>query len=179
MNGAVVEVLAERIPQKDFAEIVGLSEARVSQLVKEGLLVRGATGGEWLLAYCDQLREVAAGRAPSAGELDPIQEKAALDREKRMGQRIKNYVALEKYAPVELLTKVLANASAAVVAKLDALPGELLKVAPDLSDEAIAALRTAVAQARNDWAGDTASLELADLTGEDDDGDDDFEGGDD
>lgn len=162
--------------QTALARVVGVTQPAISALVSEGKLESAATLGEVVIAYCARLRETAAGRAPAEGGLDPIQEKAALDRERRMGQRIKNYVALEKYAPVEVLTKVLANASAAVVAKLDALPGELLKVAPDLSDEAIAALRTAVAQARNDWAGDTASLELADLTGDDDDSDDDLEG---
>lgn len=177
MKGAVVEALDARISQAEFAQIVGLSEARVSVLVKEGLLIRGDTGAEWLLAYCEQLRATASGRAPSAGELDPAQEKAALDRERRMGQRIKNYVLLGQYAPVDLLTKVLAAASAAVVAKLDALPGDLLKVAPDLPDEAVAALRTAIARARNDWAADTSSLEAANVPDEDeaddDEGDDD------
>ncbi|MBJ2155275.1 hypothetical protein [Variovorax sp. IB41] len=168
MNSAALEALDRTISQKEFAEIVGLSEARVSQIVKEGTLTRGDTGAEWIAGYCEQLREVAAGRAPAAGELDPAQEKAALDREKRMGQRIKNLRDLGEYAPIALLTRVLASATAAVSAKLDALPGELLKVVPDLPDEAITALRGAIARARNDWVSDTEDLQVRGELEEDD-----------
>ena len=83
MKGAVLEALDAPISQTEFAQAVGVSDARISVLVKEGLLIRGDTGAEWLLAYCEQLRIAAARRPPSTGDLDPVHEKAGLDREGR------------------------------------------------------------------------------------------------
>jgi phage terminase Nu1 subunit (DNA packaging protein) len=160
--------------QQTLATVLNLSEGRISQLVKEGVIQRGDTIGEQIAAYCENLREVAGGRAPAEGGLDPGQEKAKLDREKRMGQRIKNLRDLGEWAAIGLLTKTLANASAALVSKLEALPGELFKKVPELPFEAVEALREAIAQARNDWVHDTAELDLVeDPTAEDDDDEDD------
>lgn len=162
MNHAVLEALDTRCDQKTLAEVVGLSEARISQLMKDGVMQRGDTIGEQILAYCENLRQVAGGRAPGEGELDPAQEKAKLDREKRMGQRIKNLQALGEWAAIPLLTKTLAKASAAMASKLEALPGDLVKLVPDLPFEAVEAMRAAIAKARNDWVADTAELDLSD-----------------
>lgn len=173
MNHAVLEALDTRCDQKTLAQVVGLSEARISQLMKDGVMQRGDTIGEQILAYCENIREVAGGRAPGAGELDPGQEKAKLDRERRMSVRIKNRQALGEWAAIPLLEKTLAKASAAMASKLEALPGELLKVAPDLPFEAVEALRNAIAKARNDWVADTEELNLSD---DPDPGDEDEEG---
>lgn len=164
--------------QQTLAAVVGLSEARISQLVKAGVIQRGDTIGEQIAAYCENLREVAGGREPSEGGLDPGQEKAKLDREKRMGQRIKNLRDLGEWAAIGLLTKTLANASAALVSKLEALPGELFKKVPELPFEAVEALREAIAQARNDWVHDTAELDLVEDPAAEDDDDEDDEAGD-
>lgn len=166
-------MLDTRCDQKTLAQVVGLSEARISQLVKEGVIQRGDTIGEQIVAYCENIREVAGGRAPSEGGLDPGQEKAKLDREKRMGQRIKNLKDLGEWAAVSVLMKTLASASSAMASKLEALPNELMKVAPDLPYEAVEALRGCIAKARNDWLSDTEAL---DLVGEPDEEEDDDDG---
>jgi phage terminase Nu1 subunit (DNA packaging protein) len=73
--------LDDVITQKDFADLVGLSEARVSQLAADGVLVRGDTFRAWLLAYCERLRDQAAGRLGSTPDgLDLVQERAMLAR---------------------------------------------------------------------------------------------------
>ena len=79
-----------------------------------------------------------------------------------MGQRIKNLQALGEWAAIPLLTKTLAKASAAMASKLEALPGDLVKLVPDLPFEAVESLRAAIAKARNDWVADTAELDLSD-----------------
>lgn len=175
MNHAVLEALDTRSDQKTLAQVLGLSEARVSQLMKEGVMQRGDTIGEQILAYCENIREVAGGRAPGEGELDPAQEKAKLDRERRMGQRIKNLQALGEWAAIPLLEKTLAKASAAMASKLEALPGEIMKRVPDLPFEAVEAMRQAIAKARNDWVSDTGELSLSDDP--DPESEDDEEGG--
>ena len=125
----VVPVLQQPIAQAEFAELVGVSEARVSQLISEGVIVRGDTAQEWLVAYCERLRDQAAGRmGDGVGGLDLVQERAALAREQREGQAIKNAVARKEFAPVGLLADVLGMAASAVVDRFDQLEGALRKL---------------------------------------------------
>lgn len=148
----VVAALSEQVSQAEFAQIVGMSEARVSQLVSEGVLARGGTGMEWLQAYCERLRNQAAGRlGTEIGGLDLVQERAALAREQREGQAIKNAVARKEYAPIGLLSDVLGMAASAVVDRFDQLEGLLRKAAPDLPVEAKSAVMQVIANARNAW----------------------------
>jgi phage terminase Nu1 subunit (DNA packaging protein) len=150
----------QRLSQAQFGELVGVSQPAVSAMLAAGWLPANGTGRQWLLAYCAHLREVAAGRA-SSGDLDLAQERAALAKEQRIGQQIKNAVAQGEYAPVGLLADVLAAASAAVVDRLDALPGLLRKACPDLPAEAREAIDRTIASARNEWIKSTAELALA------------------
>lgn len=139
--------------------MVGISEARVSQLMAESVMARGDTGHEWLLAYCERLRDQAAGRLGSEiGGLDLTQERAALAREQREGQAIKNSVARKEFAAVGLLADVLGMASSAVVDRFDQLEGVLKKACPDLPEEAKAAVLQVIANARNEWIRGTERL---------------------
>lgn len=148
----VVAALAEQVSQAEFAQIVGMSEARVSQLVSDGVLARGGTGLGWLQAYCERLRDQAAGRLGNeVGGLDLVQERAALAREQRMGQAIKNAVARREYAPVGVLSDIIGMAASAVVDRFDQLEGLLSKAAPDLPDEAKTVVMKVIASARNEW----------------------------
>lgn len=155
----VLPVLDQTVSQAEFAAIIGVSEARVSQLVGEGVIARGDTAHGWLVAYCERLRDQAAGRAGSeTGGLDLVQERAALAREQRIGQAIKNGVARKEYGPVGLLADVLGTAASAVVDRFDHLEGVLAKSCPDLPEEAKTAVFTVVADARNEWIRATAQL---------------------
>ncbi len=138
--------------------MVGVSEARVSQLVSDFVLTRGETAAQWLLAYCERLRDQAAGRIGDSLGLDLVQERAALAREQRIGQEIKNAVARKEYAPVGLLADVLGQAASAVVDRFEQLEGMLKKACPDLPDEAKTTVLTVIAQARNQWIAGTEQL---------------------
>ena len=155
----IVPLLEQQVSQAEFAQMIGVSEARVSQLVADGVIVRGDTAQAWLVAYCERLRDQAAGRASaSVGGLDLVQERAALAREQRIGQAIKNGVARKEYGPVGLLADVLGTASSAVVDRFDHLEGMLAKSCPDLPEEAKTAVLTVIADARNEWIRSTAKL---------------------
>lgn len=155
----IVPLFDQAISQAEFAELVGLSEARVSQLLSEGVMARGETAAQWLIAYCERLRDQAAGRAGTEiGGLDLVQERAALAREQREGQAIKNAVARKEFAPVGLLADVLGMASSAVVDRFDQLEGQLRKACPDLPDEAKTTVQQVIAAARNEWIRSTATL---------------------
>lgn len=154
----VITHLDAIISQAEFAQIIGVSEARVSQLASEGVITRGDTAAEWLVAYCERLRDQAAGRLGESMGLDLVQERAALAREQRIGQAIKNGVARKEFGPVGLLADVLGTASSAVVDRFDHLEGVLAKSCPDLPEEAKTAVLTVIADARNEWIKSTARL---------------------
>lgn len=155
----VVPLLEQVITQAEFAEIVGVSEARVSQLVADGVITRGETAAQWLVAYCERLRDQAAGRAgQEAGGLDLVQERAALARSQRVAQDLKNAVACGEFAPVGLLADVLGQAASAVVARFDQLEGQLRKSCTDIDENVLTTVMTILAGARNEWIRSTAQL---------------------
>lgn len=159
--------LTQPIAQEDFAAVVGISQPRVAQLVAEGILLRGSTAGHWLIAYCERLREQAAGR----GQELTI-ERTALARSQRVGQELKNAITQGDFAPVGLLTDVLAAASAAVVSYFDALPSDLRKSCPELTEAHLRHVDSTIAAARNEWVRATATLAVRtidELTEPDDD----------
>ena len=139
--------------------VVGVSQQAISAMMGEGKLPPLGTMGELLAAYCQRLRDQAAGRlGEGAGGLDLVQERAALAREQRIGQAIKNGVARKEFGPVGLLADVLGTAASAVVDRFDHLEGVLAKSCPDLPEEAKTAVLTVIADARNEWIRSTAKL---------------------
>lgn len=172
----ILPYLDAPISQAEFAQIVGISEARVSTLINEGVLTKGDNAHSWLLGYCDRLRDMAAGRH-SAGGLDLVQERAALARSQREAQELKNAVARGEFAPIGLLADVLGEASSAVVDRMDQIEGQLRKACPDLPEDARQVILRMMADARNEWIRSTAKLisdkmdQMADALdeGEDDD----------
>lgn len=155
--------LQRHITQAEFGELVGISQQAVSEFVK-GAALGPATAGEMLLAYCDRLREMAAGRASfETGGLDLVQERAALAREQRIGYEIKNAIARGTYAPITLLSEVLATANQAVVERFEQLPSMLRKACPDMPEAARDQVMQSIAAARNEWVSRTGELVVKQL----------------
>ncbi|WP_042429441.1 helix-turn-helix domain-containing protein [Comamonas granuli] len=144
--------------QTALAELVGVTQPTISNLMTEGKIPSDGTLGELLLAYCARLRDQAAGRLGDTMGLDLVQERAALAREQREGQAIKNAVARREYAPIGLLSDVLGMASSAVVDRFDQLEGAMRKACPDLPDEAKDVIQRVIASARNEWIRATSTL---------------------
>ena len=152
--------LSGAFSQTLLASMVGITQPAVSAMVADGRLqVEGLSLGDALQAYCQRLRDQAAGRVGSeVGGLDLVQERAALAREQREGQAIKNAVARKEYAPVGLLADVLGMAASAVVDRFDQLEGAMRKACPDLPDEAKTTVQQVIAAARNEWIRATSTL---------------------
>lgn len=64
--------LNAKASQTAFARLVGVSQQAISKQIEKGNLSEGATFGEWLTEYCDQLRDQAAGRG-GEGQVDVAQ----------------------------------------------------------------------------------------------------------
>jgi phage terminase Nu1 subunit (DNA packaging protein) len=147
-----------------FGDLVGVSRQAIDDLVRRGLLADGASGGEWLLAYCDHLREVAAGRGGS-NALELAAERARLAREQADKIAMQNAVTRGELAPAYLLEQVLARAGARAGRLLETIPGLLRRRLPQLTADDIAAVAAVVAKARN-IAG---AMRLSDIDKDDDD----------
>jgi phage terminase Nu1 subunit (DNA packaging protein) len=161
-------VLQQCIEQLDFAQAVGLSEARVSQLVTEGVLRKGATAGEWLASYCERLRQQAAGRDPTS-ELSA--ERARLAREQADKVAMQNAATRRELLPVGVLEAVLTDVARQLAARLESVVPKLRRAHPDLSAQVLAQVAAELDECRTACA----SINLADgeriLDGEDDDED--------
>ena len=138
----------------------------------EGKIPQSGTVGELIMAYCERLRDQAAGRLGEGGGLDLVQERAALARSQRISQDMKNDVARGEYAPVGLLADVLGMASSAVVDRFEQLEGALRKACPTLPDDAKATVMQVVASARNEWIRSTSKLVNEAVDAMEDDGED-------
>lgn len=148
--------------QATTGDIVGVSQQAISAMMSDGKLPAYANQGEMVQAYCQRLRDQAAGRlGAEVGGLDLVQERAALAREQRLGIEIKNAVARGEFAPISLLSEVLATASQSVVERFEQLPGLLKKACPDLPEAAREQVMAALASARNEWVRATDALVLA------------------
>lgn len=168
----ILEQMRQPITQAEFAMLIGVSEAKVSQLLSEGVIERGVCAHDWLTSYCQRMRDQAAGRIGSEiGGLDLVQERAALAREQRLGIEIKNAVLRKEYAPIILLAEVLAMASQAIVERFEQLPGMLKRTCPDLPEAARDQVMSTLAAARNEWVARTAALVGERLVDADDDTD--------
>ena len=88
------DYLDKRATQAEFAKLVGVSQQAISKQLDKGALHAGETLREWLLRYCNHLRDQAAGRGGSqqeslaAAKTEEAQVKTALNRleyQKKLG----------------------------------------------------------------------------------------------
>lgn len=164
------------VVQAEVAKVVGVTKQAISAMIQEGKLPDCKTTGELISAYCERLRDQAAGRLGGVpGGLDLVQERAALAREQRIAQKMKNDVANGVYAPIGLLSDVLGFASSAVVGHLDQLEGLLRKSCPGIDEEIMTVILRVIANARNEWIRSTCKIvtdKLEAMVDDDEEGDD-------
>lgn len=147
------------VTQKVFGEIVGISQPAVSDLIKRDVLTEGDTLANWIIAYCSNLREQAAGRAGADGGLDLVSERARLAKEQADKVAYQNAITRNQLAPVDLLEEVLAKAAAKINGVFDAIPGMIKRRVPTLSSEEIDLIALEISRGRNI----VASMSLHDI----------------
>lgn len=155
--------LTSPMTQARFGDLVGITQPAVSDLVRRKILPDGASADEWLLAYCDNLREMAAGRGgEGAGEL--VAERARLAREQADKIAMQNAVTRGELAPAYVLEEVLSRAGARAARLLETIPGTLRRRLPQLTSDDVQVVMSVVAKARNL----AASMKLSDVDAADD-----------
>ena len=155
--------LSSPVTQARFGELVGVSQQAVSELARRKIILDGASAGEWLLAYCGHLREMAAGRGGDGGA-DLVTERARLAREQADKIAMQNAVTRGELAPAYVLEEVLSRAGARAARLLETIPGTLRRRVPLLTSDDITVITSIVAKARNM----AAAMKLADVDADDD-----------
>ena len=97
--------LQAQATQAQLAMVVGVSQQAISAMMGEGKLPPEGLLGDLLVAYCQRLRDQAAGRLGEGMGLDLVQERAALAREQRI-LRVKGHVAVAG-KPMRLLVQAV------------------------------------------------------------------------
>lgn len=134
--------------QRQFADMIGVSESAVSSMVRDGIIVAGQPVGSWIKDYCARLREQAAGRAAS-GDLDLAGERARLAKEQADKIAMQNAEKRAELGPVSLIEQVLTKAAGRISGVFDAIPGMVKRRVPNLRSEDIDLIAGEVAKARN------------------------------
>ena len=149
-------IINSHITQEKFGQIVGITQQAVSDLMTRRVIGDGQTLGQWLLAYCSHLREVARARGADTGLAHQRAEQARVSRERNELQLAKDRC---RYAPVGALELVCAHVGQSVAAVLDDLPADIDAVCPCLTPAAREFIRTTVDKARRA----ASSVSLADF----------------
>lgn len=150
------------ITQKQFADLIGVSEPAVSGMVRAGIIAPGETAGRWLHSYCGHIREQAAGRA-TLGDLDLATERARLAKEQADRVAMLNAERRGELAPVADMEMVLATTGAKVGKILDAICGLIRRRVPGIGSDVVEAVAADIAKCRNM----AASMTLASLSEDD------------
>ena len=140
--------LDKSISQRQFADLIGVSEAAVSGMVKRELITQGQTSGEWIKDYCAHLRETAAGREAS-GDLDLATERARLAKAQRERIEMQNAVTRGELAPKVMMEGALARAASKIAGVFDAIPGMVRRRVSSIGAEEIDMIAGEIAKARN------------------------------
>jgi phage terminase Nu1 subunit (DNA packaging protein) len=159
--------------QAEIAAHLDISDRRLRDLLTEwNINHKQTTLTDIRLRYIRKLREEAAGRQAKADDaLDLVEERALLAREQRIKIAMDNAATRGEFAPISLLTDVLATAAAAVSDRLDALPAAIYRAQPDLPGAVRSAIENTVHKARSEWRRVTSKILLDELDDNQDDPD--------
>jgi phage terminase Nu1 subunit (DNA packaging protein) len=135
--------------QAKFGRLVGITQSAVSDLLSRGILPAEGTGHAWLLAYCENLRGVAAGRMSEDGDSDLVAARTRLANEQADAQAMKNAVTRQELAPVVLIEQVLSTAGGKVAGILDTVPATVKRRLPHLTASEVEIVAREIAKARN------------------------------
>jgi phage terminase Nu1 subunit (DNA packaging protein) len=149
--------------QAEFAELVGIAQPTVSRLYGDRLRP-GESAAQWLRAYLEGLREVAAERCSELAK-----QRAELTRVQRERQELRLREDRRAFAQTQVLEHVLATVGEAMASTLETLPDRLRARIPRLGPDGEAAVQAAVDAAAR--LARSASLSMADEDADDDQGD--------
>ena len=143
-----------------FAAIVGTSETNIAAWRRRGKLPKNGTYADWIIAYCDHLRERAQLNGPSANlaakgdkagtdDLDLAAERARLAKMQADKIEMENAVRRGELVEVDILRTVLADVAGQLSSALESIPVKLRREAPHLTATDLDVVKREIAKARN------------------------------
>jgi len=123
----MIKDLDTKATQVGFGELVGTSQQAISKHVDSDLLKKGQTFRTWLMAYCEKLREEAAGR----GGDDQKSLTRARTQDALAGAALKNITVQEKAGELVFAAEI----EPLLTAMFTAARTELLSLPDKLSNE--------------------------------------------
>jgi phage terminase Nu1 subunit (DNA packaging protein) len=136
--------LSKPCTQAEFGQAVGITRRSVTDLQADGIIKKGDTAGQWLVAYVTHLRVGAAGRA---GGENLSKERALQARIARERDELRLAVDRQLFAPVAALEQALATMGGIVVSTLQPLHLRLQKRCPELTPKGLLLIQSEVAKA--------------------------------
>lgn len=149
--------------QQAFADLVGIGQPAVSDLLARDVIQPGQPVSQWLIDYTAHLREQAAGRGAD-GEL--AHQRSELARVSRERAEIKLALERREFASVALIEQVLAHVGRTVAGALEPLHINLHRLCPALTPDDLKIIQTEVSRACDLAA--SASLSVLDVSEEGD-----------
>ena len=141
---------------KFYADLFNISVRRIQQLAKDGIIPKVGRGRYPLIGavkgyvgYLQTLGLSSEPIVPPDEDLDPVQEKARLDRERRIYQAVVTEMKLGELVPIELIGFVMARMGAEIAAILESLPAKIKKLHPKLTASTIHMFKKEIVKARN------------------------------
>lgn len=151
------------VTAQELSEWLGVSDRVVRELAQRNIIPQSKRNRYPLkasvTAYCNQKREVAAGRAPSGdSDLDLVAERARLAKEQADGQEIKNALARSEVVPAADVEKVWGQL-------IDRFRVRLLAVAPRVAplikpSHTVAEIEALIADAINEALAELSRTEV-------------------
>jgi len=141
--------------QQQIANHLDLSDRRIRELIKEGILPASKGKGglnidACRMSYIRHLRGIASGQVQiDEDDLELNQERAKLAVQQERKLKRENDLAEQIIAPVSLLTKALEQVAAQMIPILDALPLRMKRNNPSLTGHDITLVKKSVAECRN------------------------------
>src|SRR5687767_13174482 len=154
--------MATDTSQDQFARLVGITQAQVSQLIRKGVLTRSASVAVWLHEYLRNLREQAAGRKSSEGH-DLVAERARLSARMAEEKEIQLAKLRGELMPVAVVVDVLNFSHATIRSKLLAFTSRLKSQRSNLGPQDLAAADALIRETLNELVNVRFPREFADL----------------
>jgi phage terminase Nu1 subunit (DNA packaging protein) len=129
--------MAKDSTQEQFAQLVGISQPAVAQLIRKGVLNRKGDIVQWTKEYTRNLREQAAGRASENGGHDLVAERARLSARQAEKLEIELAKSRGELLPTESIVEALTFTAATIRTKLLSVPSRYKSLSPRLSAKEI------------------------------------------
>jgi len=150
-------------PVTVISKLFNLTDRRVQQLAKEGIIPKADHGQYDLIACVQSYIIYLQENSVSNGSYDLRGERARLTKEQADSQQLKNSIAKKEVAPISIIEYALSNIATQISAILESIPLKIKKKSPHLTGREIEEIRREIVKAKN--AASKLSVDFPGFTG--------------